>query len=533
MSMKPSWIERAAERIGMIPRISQSSERNEGRTPELQARELRKYPPREEWDDHMELDARAWPRRVERRYTLVPTTCFNCEAGCGLLAYIDQDTNRVRKFERNPAHPGSRGRNCAKGPATINQINDPERILYPLKRRGKRGSGEWERVSWDQALDEISGKIRTSLQADRRDKVIYHVGRPGHEGYADRVLKAWGVDGHNSHTNICSAGARTGYALWHGSDRPSPDHANARVILLLSSHLETGHYFNPHAQRIIEGKMKGARLIVMDPRLSNTASMADEWLPTQPGSEAAVLLAIARILLEEGEIDRGFLRTWTNWDEYLSREHPEDPLDFELFLEKIRSEYSRYTPEFASRESGLPADQIVRVARMIGEAGSRFASHVWRSAAIDNLGGWQVARCLHFLSVLTGSVGTEGGTSPSSWNKFSPPLFDQPSGPPVWNELLFPPEYTLSHYEMSPILPHLIKAGRGSIDVYFTRVFNPVWTFPDGFSWIEMLTDPEAVGCHVALTPVTCSKTPQVYPRQQRKKDRHRWTTCAATEPSR
>ena len=79
---------------------------------------------------------------------LVPTTCFNCESACGLLAYVDRDTMTVRKFEGNPLHPASRGRNCAKGPATITQINDPDRILYPLKRVGKRGEGRWAQVSW-------------------------------------------------------------------------------------------------------------------------------------------------------------------------------------------------------------------------------------------------------------------------------------------------------------------------------------------------------------------------------------------------
>ena len=91
-----------------------------------------------------------------------------------------------------------------------------------------------------------------------------------------------GIDGHNSHTNICSSSARFGYVLWHHADRPSPDHANARFILLLSAHLESGHYFNPHAQRIIDGKMAGAKLAVMDPRLSNTASIADYWMPSYP-----------------------------------------------------------------------------------------------------------------------------------------------------------------------------------------------------------------------------------------------------------
>jgi len=99
-------------------------------------------PPPSKWDHFVEYDAKAWPRRVKREMRLVPTICFNCESACGLLAYVDRDTLQVRKFEENPEHPGSRGRNCAKGPATINQINDPERILYPLKRSGARGAGQ-------------------------------------------------------------------------------------------------------------------------------------------------------------------------------------------------------------------------------------------------------------------------------------------------------------------------------------------------------------------------------------------------------
>ena len=88
---------------------------------------LASFPPKERWDDWVELDARAWPQRVEQRSMLIPTTCFNCESACGLLAYVDPETLAIRKFEGNPEHPASRGRNCAKGPATLNQINDPDR----------------------------------------------------------------------------------------------------------------------------------------------------------------------------------------------------------------------------------------------------------------------------------------------------------------------------------------------------------------------------------------------------------------------
>ena len=497
--MKRSWIETFSESLGLIRKISDRpdwSEENKIEGP----KELYKYPDPSEWHDFKELDAQAWPEKKERHYSIVPTTCFNCESACGLLAYIDKDSDQVEKFEGNPHHPGSRGRNCAKGPATINQINDTERILYPLKRKGKRGSGKWERITWDQALNEISEKIRKSLKKSK-EKVVYHVGRPGHEGYTERILKAWGVDGHNSHTNICSAGARTGYAMWHKYDRPSPDHTNAEVILLASSHLETGHYFNPHAQRIMEGMMKGAKLIVIDPRLSNTASMADEWMPTYPGSESAVFMAIAKIILEEKMYDRHYLKNWVNWDEYMKKLHPNDPIEFDQFIKRLSEEWVDYTPEYAAKEAQIEVDQIVRVAHLIGKAGSKLSTHIWRGASIGNLGGWQVARALHLLNVLTGSVGTKGGTSPSAWNKFHPEFFDIPPSPDSWNELNWPKEYTLSHYEMSQILPHLIKDGRGDLDVYFTRVFNPVWTYPDGFSWIEMLSNKKSIGCHIALTP--------------------------------
>ncbi len=464
---------------------------------------LASFPPPERWDDWTEYDPAHWPKRVEKRYMLIPTICFNCEAGCGLLAYVDKENFRIRKFEGNPAHPGSRGRNCAKGPATINQVNDPERILFPLKRVGKRGEGKWQRVRWDEVLDDLAGRIRKALQENRHNEIMYHVGRPGHELiYHQRIMHAWGLDAHNSHTNVCSASARAGYAFWCGIDRPSPDHARARFILLLSSHLETGHYFNPHAQRIIDGKMKGAKICVIDTRLSNTASKADYWLSPWPGSEAALLLAMCNVILQEDLYDREFLKRWVNWEEYLREEHSEKPQNFETFLQVLKELYAQYTPEFAERESGVPARLIVEVAHEVGRAGSALSTHVWRNAASGNLGGWQVARALEFLVVLMGAVGTPGGTSPNSSDKFipQPPMMPPPAK--VWSEMMWPREYPLAFFEMSFLLPHFLKEGRGKLTAYFTRVYNPVWTNPDGMSWMEVLTDESKVECHACLTPI-------------------------------
>ncbi|HLL74593.1 MAG TPA: molybdopterin-dependent oxidoreductase [Pyrinomonadaceae bacterium] len=462
---------------------------------------LAAFPPKERWDDWVELDSRAWPRREERRYMLVPTTCFNCESACGLLAYIDKDSLNVQKFEGNPEHPGSRGRNCAKGPATLNQITDPDRILYPLKRAGRRGEGKWVQVSWDEALDDIAGRIRKAIVEGRPNEVMYHVGRPGEDGFTERILAAWGVDGHNSHTNVCSSNARAGYQFWMGLDRPSPDHANAEVIFLISSHLEAGHYFNPHAQRVIEARAAGAKIIVFDTRLSNTATHADYWVAPYPGSEAAIVLSIANYLIQNDLYNREFVRRWWNWEEFMAVERPELETSFETFERVLKDLYAGYTFEMAEKESGVEAKVIEEIARVVAKAGTKFSSHNWRSAAAGNSGGWQVARTLFFLNALLGAVATEGGVYPNAWNKFVPKPIYTPPHPPQWNELTWPREFPLAMNELSFLLPHFLKDGRGKVDVYFTRVYNPVWTNPDGFSWIEVLQDESLIGCYVALTP--------------------------------
>src|SRR5207248_11411449 len=124
----------------------------------------------------------------------------------------------------------------------------------------------------------------------------------------------------------------------------------ADVILLISAHLESGHYFNPHAQRVMEAKQRGAKLIVFDVRLSNTATHADHWLAPWPGSEGAILLAIASYMIRNGRYDRDFVRRWWNWQELATT--------FEEFESKLRELYASYTFEFAAKESGVAMSTI-------------------------------------------------------------------------------------------------------------------------------------------------------------------------------
>lgn len=464
--------------------------------------EFKSHPPVSDWDNYVDFESTSWPKKDRRNYWIIPSICFNCESACGVIAYVDKDTLNVRKIEGNPVHPGSRGRTCAKGVVTPNQLEDPDRILYPLKRVGKRGGGEWARVTWNEVLDDIGARVRKAIVEDRKREIMYHVGRPGEDGYANRVIQSWGLDSHNSHTNVCSSSARLGHFLWTGADRPSPDYANAKTILLLSSHLESGHYFNPHAQRIIEGKAAGAKLIVMDPRMSNTSAKSDLWLPANPGTEAALILAIARYLIDHKKYNRAFVEKWVNWEQYLDAMRPDLPKTFDAFEDALKQEYELFTPEYAEIETGVPAHKIIEAAEAVASAGTAFATHSWRAAAAGHLWGWQITRSLYLLVALMGAIGEKGGVNLHTTNKFVPKHPNPPPAPNYWNELLFPKEFPLSFHELSFLLPHFLKEGRGKLDVYFTRVYNPLWTNPDGFTWMEVLEDESKIGMHVALTPI-------------------------------
>jgi anaerobic selenocysteine-containing dehydrogenase len=143
----PSQIEKLAEKLGLISnRSTDTTKQRQGqsdRVTPVGSDGLSSYPDPDEWNDWTEYESSG----EARDYSVVPTACFNCEAGCGLLTYIDKETGDIRKIEGNPEHPGSRGRNCAKGPATINRVNDPGRILHPLERDCLLGSGQWTGVS--------------------------------------------------------------------------------------------------------------------------------------------------------------------------------------------------------------------------------------------------------------------------------------------------------------------------------------------------------------------------------------------------
>ena len=389
--------------------------------------------------------------RVERRYKLVPTICFNCEAACGLLAYVDKETLEIRKFEGNPAHPGSRGRNCAKGPATLNQINDPERILLSAeaRRAARRGQVGARHLGRGARRHRRRASGRRSSRAGATRSCTTSAARAT-TATSSAILQAWGVDGHNTHTNICSARRAPATRSGAASTGRRPTTPTPGSSCCSRSHLETGHYFNPHAQRIIEGKMRGREALRRSTRGSrNTASMADWWLSPWPGTEAAMLLAMCqRDHRGASRYDREFVRRWVNWEEYLRRGASRQARRRSRPSRRVLTElYAEFTPEFAERESRRPGrDDRRGGAARPARAGSRSrpTSGGTRRPATSAAGRSRAA--LQFLDVLTGSVGTRGRHRAHRLEQVRPARRRSCRRPPkVWNELLCPREYPLAY----------------------------------------------------------------------------------------
>ena len=377
----------------------------------------------------------------------------------------------------------------------INQIDDPERILYPLKRAGARGGGQVgaRHLGRGARRHRRRASARRSSRA-ARNEVMYHVGRPGHERHMDRVLQAWGIDGHNCHTNVCSASARLGLrAVDAATTGPAPTtrtRASSCCSRPTSRPATTSTRTRSGSSR---ARWRGAKLAVMDPRLSQhglawpttgcrpsraarrrccwpwRASSSTRAWPTATSSSAGSTGASTWPTAQPGAPSAPSTR----------------------FVARAAASTTReFTPGVrGGGERRARASAIVEVAR--GDRRARGAPSPRTSGAAPpagNLGGWQVARALQFLTVLTGSVGTPGGTlAPRLEQVRAASFWDEPPGAEGLERAALPARVAARHYEMCFLLPHFLKEGRGKLDVYFTRVYNPVWTNPDGMTWMEVL----------------------------------------------
>ena len=319
----------------------------------------------------------------------VPTNCHVCNIQDGAIAYLEND--RVVKLEGNPEHVSTRGRLCAKGNSGMWYSYDPDRILYPLKRVGARGEGKWKRITWDEALTELTQKLDAAIKEDP-NTIMMKYGRDRSGGANGRFMKTLGSATVVNHTSVCESSKKVGMEPTWGPDIETPDFANAKYVLNFGPNiLEAAYFHNPLSQRITEGRIDNQmKIVTFDVRLSNTAGFSDEWIPVFPGTDGAVALAMGNVILSEDLQDSDFINNWTN-----------------VSVAELKAHYKQYTPEWASKISGVPVESIERIAREFATT-KPATLFTYRGPAKHLYGSYNERSCM-MLPIMTGNVEKKGG----------------------------------------------------------------------------------------------------------------------------
>lgn len=389
----------------------------------------------------------------------IPTTCEQCPAGCGIIAYLDGD--RLVQILGNPNHPNNRGGICAKGIAAINLVNDTERLLHPLKRTGARGSGAFTQISWDEAYSALSDRIREMMEEGRISEFVVDKGQG--DSLFDRFLASLGSPRVIDRHILKNLNRRTALTSMVGSPALLEDVGNSRTVLNFGANPFSNHdLFIGFAQRLVHARVeKGAKLITFDVRLSETAAKSDTWYPTRAGTDGIIALAMARTIVEKGLADSNFIENNTDFT-----------------LSSLKNLLAPYSPQSAERESGVNASDIERLA--IDFATQKPSVAIFGGGITDHENGTQNARCISLLNWLIGNLEQEGG-------------------------LFFPrlPGRQSDNEKQSQLIPsnrgntirgiQELEQTNTRIDTYFAYLSNPAYSEPDCQSAARLLNNEEAV----------------------------------------
>lgn len=341
----------------------------------------------------------------------IPSCCNMCGGQCGIFVHVvDGIVDKIEPNDWNPNNYANMSadffdgyseelgvkdgaRICAKGNAGIMSLYDPDRVTAPLRRRNPdKSSGadpRWEQVSWEEALDDIAGRLQAIRDAGEAHKLLWISEDHSFTHVQEDFCELFGTPNYSNHSNLCDVARKASFKVVMGDERPLADFVDARYVLLFG--------WNPtsaikwmHLPRIItQAVERGARLVVVDPYLSDTAAKAHEWISLRPATDGALALALAHVIIRDDLYDREFVRDWTvGFDDYAS-----------YVADK--------TPAWAEEITTVPAATIERVARELATTKPALVD-VW-SGPGQQSNGVQGGRAVALLNALIGSWDRLGG----------------------------------------------------------------------------------------------------------------------------
>ncbi|HEX6255159.1 MAG TPA: molybdopterin-dependent oxidoreductase [Euzebyales bacterium] len=400
--------------------------------------------------------------------TQVPTFCPLCVSRCGAKATVSD--GRFVALEPDPSHPTGRAL-CVKGRAAPDIVAHDERLLHPMRRTTPKGSADpgWERISWDDALDVVAARLEALADDHGPECVVFGATSPSTSAMSDavdwvmRLRRAFGSPNQCVYMELCGWGRYLASLYTYGAPVPGvymPDLDHAGCILFWGYNPSVSRLV--HATSTVAAVRRGARLVVVDPRRAGLAGRADHWLRVRPGTDTALALALAHVMIDRGWFDEGFVRRWTNapllvrsdtgrllradalspsgdpdsfvaWDDVGGVPVPYDPAAGRLVVDEshlalfgareiattsgavtcapafelVASQCRAMDPAAAEAVTGVPASAIEATARTLWEA-RPVAFYTW-SGLEQHSNTTQMARAINQLYALTGSFDVRGG----------------------------------------------------------------------------------------------------------------------------
>lgn len=319
----------------------------------------------------------------------VYSICGMCAVRCPIR--VEVENGAVKWIEGNPHVSGIEGSLCAKGSAGLSFQYDAERLQSPMIRIGPRGSGQWKKATWDEALDYIEEKLKavTEKYGARATALADRCGL--FTDLTKSFMKALGSPNYMDHDDTCAKNVNIACQSLFGYGRGELgyDFANAKHIVLYGRNVFESLQVK-EVNNILDAMENGAKITYIDIRATVTASKADKFLMIRPGTDYALNLALIHVVLKENLYDQDFVNKWVTG------------------LTELEAFVAPYTPEWAEKETGIPAYEIVKLAREVSSAKPKVIFH----------GGWMLARyidsfyssrSINILNALMGSIETEGG----------------------------------------------------------------------------------------------------------------------------
>jgi thiosulfate reductase / polysulfide reductase chain A len=291
-------------------------------------------------------------------------------------------------------HPHSNGMLCPRGQAGVATLYDPDRLRFPMVRAGDRGSGLWKRVTWDEALDYTAQKMQALKQQSGAESTVFSSTHNLAQTQFENLLHAFGSPNYGTQRSLCFNAMIMANLMTYGIQEPDRDYSAAKYIIYAGRNLLDA-ISNSETQDLVAAIARGAKVVVLDPRFTKTASKASEWLPIRPGTDLAFFLAILNVLVTEELYNKDFVAKYT------------------IGFDDVAQAVKPYTPEWAASKTEIPAATIQRIAREFALAAPHaFAHPNWRTSNFVN--SFQAERAISILNALAGNWAQPGGLQPAN-----------------------------------------------------------------------------------------------------------------------